>query len=165
MHPFARNLLPAAVLLGALCGNALADDPKAALDALNAKLAPLGAAKVEGTDKIGDKTVPVLFFGTRRINGNYDAVDGIKKQTGAAATIFVKDGDEYVRVSTNVLTPEGKRGVGTQLAHNKAYEALGKGERWCGVIDVLGTQLDSCYDPVRDAGGKTVAATYVGFKK
>jgi len=141
------------------------DDPKAALDSLNSKLGALGAAKLDGTAKVGEKTLPALFFGPRRINGNYDAVDDIKKSTGAAATVFVKDGEEFVRVSTNVLTKEGKRGVGTQLARNKAYESLSKGERWCGMIDVLGTQLDSCYDPIRDAGGKTIGATYVGYKK
>jgi hypothetical protein len=155
----------ATALLAGLSLAAHADDPKAALDALNAKLSPLGAAHVDGSDKIADKPVPILLFGTRRINGNFDAVDAIKKSTGAAATIFVRDGEEFVRVSTNVLTPEGKRGVGTHLAHNKAYEALQKPERWCGMIDVLGTQLDSCYDPIKDASGKVVGATYVGFKK
>jgi hypothetical protein len=160
------NFLACALLLAGVATTALAEDPAAAIDALNAKLNALGPAKVEGTDKLGDKTAPVLFFGTRRINGNFDAVDSIKKSTGAAATIFVRDGDEFVRVSTNVLTTEGKRGVGTQLKHNPAYEAMTKGEaRWCGVIDVLGTQLDSCYDSVKDASGKLVALTYVGFKK
>ena len=53
-----------------------------------------------------------------------DVVDGIRKSHQATATVFVKEGDEFVRVSTNVLTPEGKRGVGTQLARNAAYAAV-----------------------------------------
>ena len=51
-------------------------------------------------------------------------VDAIRKTHQATATVFVKSGDEFVRVSTNVLTPEGKRGIGTQLARNAAYEAV-----------------------------------------
>lgn len=142
-----------------------ANDPKDAIAKLDARLAKIGAAKVEGTDKAGDKTVGALFFGPRKINNNYDVVDEIKKSTGASATIFVKDGDEFVRVSTNVLTPEGKRGVGTTLARAKAYEAVAKGDSYCGVVDVLGTSLDSCYHPIKDGGGKVVGVTYVGYKK
>jgi len=142
-----------------------ANDPKVAIETLDARLAKIGAAKVEGTDKAGDKTVGALFFGPRKINNNYDVVDEIKKTTGASATIFVKEGDDFVRVSTNVLTPEGKRGVGTSLARAKAYEAAAKGNKFCAVVDVLGTAFDSCYHPIQDAGGKVIGLTYVGFKK
>ena len=77
----------------------------------------------------------------------------------------VKDGEEFVRVSTNVLTPEGKRGVGTQLARNKAYDAVSKGQEFCGDIDVLGTAYAACYRPVKDGGGKVIGASYIGHKK
>lgn len=144
---------------------AWANDPKATIAQLEERLAKIGPAKVDGTDKAGDKQVPALFFGPRKINGNYDVVDEIKKSTGATATIFVKDGEEFVRVSTNVLTPEGKRGVGTQLARNKAYDAVSKGQEFCGDIDVLGTAYAACYRPVKDGGGKVIGASYIGHKK
>ena len=141
-------------------------DPKATIAALDARLAKIGEPKQEGTDKAGDQTVPGLYFGARKINNNYDVVDEIKKSSGGAtATVFVKAGDEFVRVSTNVLTPEGKRGVGTKLARAKAYDAVSKGEQFCGVVDVLGTMFDSCYNPIKDKGGKIIGATYIGFKK
>ena len=158
-----KLIVPALALFIASAGHA--NDPKTAISALDARLAKIGAAKVEGTDKAGDKTVGALYFGPRKINNNYDVVDEIKKTTGASATIFVKDGDDFVRVSTNVLTPEGKRGVGTSLARAKAYEAASKGEKFCGEVDVLGTKLDSCYHPIKDDGGKVVGLTYVGYKK
>jgi hypothetical protein len=141
------------------------NDPKAAIAALDARLGKIGAPKVEGTDKVGDKSVAGLYFGARKINNNYDVVDEIKKSTGASATVFVKEGDDFIRVSTNVLTPEGKRGIGTALAKAKAYEAVSKGESYCGQVDVLGTPFDACYNPVKDAGGKVIGVTYVGFKK
>lgn len=157
------HLAAAALLLAA--GTAQANDPKAAIAALDERLAKIGAPKVDGTDKAGDKPAPALFYGPRKINGNYDAVDEIKKSFGATATIFVKDGDEFVRVATNVLTPEGKRGVGTQLAHNKAYESVSKGEKFCGTVDVLGNAYDTCYHPIKDGTNKVIGLTYIGFKK
>jgi hypothetical protein len=154
-----------AAVLMLMMAAAQANDPKATIDALDAQLGKIGAPRIEGSDKAGAKQVPAIFYGPRKINNNYDVVDEIKKTTGATATVFVKDGDEFVRVSTNVLTPEGKRGVGTQLARAKAYEAVSKGEQFCGQVDVLGTPFDACYNPIKDAAGKVIGATYVGFKK
>jgi hypothetical protein len=162
-----NKLLISAATLLALCATAAhaSNDPKEAIAALDARLTKIGAATITGTEKAGEKSVPGLFFGARKINNNYDVVDEIKKTTGATATVFVKEGDEFIRVSTNVLTPEGKRGVGTPLARAKAYEAVSKGESFCGQVDVLGTPFDACYNPVKDAAGKVIGVTYVGFKK
>ena len=162
MHKFSAL---AACVLAVAAGSAFAQDTKGAITALNERLNKIGAPKLEGTDKAGEKTVPAIYYGSRKINGNYDVVDEIKKNLGATATVFVKDGDEFVRVSTNVLTPEGKRGVGTPLARNKAYEAITKGGDYCGPIEVLGQQYDTCYHPIKDGGGKLIGITYIGFKK
>jgi hypothetical protein len=160
-----KSTLIATALLVLAAGAAHANDPKTAIAALDARLAKIGAPKVEGTEKAGDKTVGAIYFGPRKINNNYDVVDEIKKSTGAAATVFVKEGEDFVRVSTNVLTPEGKRGVGTLLARAKAYEAVSKGDSFCGQVDVLGTPFDACYNPIKDGAGKVIGVTYVGFKK
>jgi len=157
--------LLASLLALALAVPAQAYEPKSTIADLDTRLAKIGAARIEGSDTVAGKPVPALYFGERKINNNFDVVDGIRKQHNATATIFVKDGDEFVRVSTNVLTPEGKRGVGTQLARNKAYEAVSKGQSYCGEIDVLGTQFDACYNPIKDAAGKTLGASYIGHKK
>lgn len=160
-----KSLLPLAVLALSCSSWAQANDPKAVIADLDARLAKLGAPKLQGTEKAGDKEVPGFYFGTRKLNNNYDLVDDVKKKSGATATIFVKQGDEFVRVSTNVLTPEGKRGVGTTLARAKAYEAVSKGQSFCGDVDVLGTPFSACYNPVKDDKGAVIGVTYVGFKK
>ncbi|HET9977767.1 MAG TPA: Cache 3/Cache 2 fusion domain-containing protein [Burkholderiaceae bacterium] len=162
------NLIRAAVATLAAIGlnvAAQAVDPKATIADLDARLAKIGAARLDGTDKAGDKEVAAIYFGERKINNNYDVVDAIRKAHGATATIFVKDGEEFVRVSTNVLTPEGKRGVGTQLARNAAYAAVSKGQQFCGPIDVLGTAFDACYNPIKDAKGQIIGLSYIGHKK
>ena len=163
MKTFQQALVVMAVLATSM--SAQAYDPKATIADLDARLAKIGVAKIEGTDTVAGKTVPAIFFGERKINNNYDVVDAVRKAHGATATVFVKDGEEFVRVSTNVLTPEGKRGVGTQLARNAAYAAVSKGQQFCGAIDVLGTAFDACYNPIKDAGGKVVGVSYIGHKK
>ncbi len=155
----------AAALLFGFAAAAHANDPKATIADMDARLAKIGAPKIDGTEVVAGKTVPAIFFGERKINNNFDVVDAIRKTHQATATVFVKDGEEFVRVSTNVLTPEGKRGVGTALARNAAYAALSKGQQFCGAIDVLGTAFDACYNPIKDKSGAVIGVSYVGHKK
>ncbi len=159
------SLLACATAALLAVGAAHANDPKATIADFDTRLAKIGAPKIEGTEDVGGKTVPAIFFGDRKINNNNDVVDAIRKAHSATATVFVKDGDEFVRVSTNVLTPEGKRGVGTALARNAAYASVTQGKQFCGPIDVLGTAYDACYNPIKDAGGKVIGVSYVGHKK
>lgn len=63
-------------------------------------------------------------------------IDEIKNSAGASATVFVKDGADFIRVSTNVLTPEGRRGLRSTLATARAQEAVSKGESWCGHLPI-----------------------------
>ena len=163
MH-FTRYAVAAALLATSAFSQA-AVDPKATIADLDARLTKIGAPRLEGTDNVGGKDVPAIYFGQRKINNNFDVVDAIRKTHQATATVFVKSGDEFVRVSTNVLTPEGKRGIGTQLARNAAYEAVSKGQQFCGPIDVLGTAFDACYNPIKDASGQIIGVSYIGHKK
>jgi hypothetical protein len=161
---FTKRLLVLATLAVAAT-QAFAYDSKATIADLDARLSKIGAPRVEGTDVVGGKEVPAIYFGARKINNNFDVVDGIRKSHQATATVFVKSGDEFVRVSTNVLTPEGKRGTGTQLARNAAFDAVSKGNQYCGPIDVLGTAFDACYNAIKDASGQIIGVSYIGHKK
>lgn len=164
MNKVSYSLL-AAVFAGALTLAHASITPQATIADLDARLAKIGAPKIDGTDAVAGKTVPAIYFGDRKINNNFDVVDAVRKAHSATATVFVKSGDEFVRVSTNVLTPEGKRGIGTQLARNQAYEALVSGKQYCGPIDVLGTAFDACYNPIKDGSGTIIGASYIGLKK
>jgi len=56
----------------------------------------------------GGTGAPALYFGTSKINNNFDVVDAIgKADEGMTATLFAKGGDEYIRVSTSVPKPDG----------------------------------------------------------
>src|SRR5262245_23457667 len=78
-----------------------------------------GTPRISGTAKLPDgKDAPGLFMGNYQANNNFEVVDAVKRIAGGTATLFVKDGDRYVRVTTNVQRPDGSRAVGTELDPN-----------------------------------------------
>ena len=136
------------------------------MDLLKAEAAKLGPPKIDGTGAVADKTVPVIYFGSTKINNNFDLVDGVVKQMGGTATIFVKSGAEYVRVATNVKKPDGSRGIGTILDPNgKAIVSINKNEAFFGDVDILGKPYITGYDPIHDASGAVIGIYYVGYLK
>jgi len=133
---------------------------------LKSEAAKLGPAKIEGTDTVAGKTVPVIFFGSTRIDNNFDLVDAVVKQEGGTATIFVKSGTDYVRVSTNVKKPDGTRAIGTVLdPHGKAIVSINGNEAFFGDVDILGKPYVTGYDPIHDASGAVIGIYYVGYMK
>ena len=149
-------------------GNAQAD-PKVqkSMAALKAATAKLGAPRVEGMEAVSGKNAAALYFGTTKINNNFDIVDAVVKENGGTATLFVKTGDEYVRVSTNVPKPDGSgRATGTILdPKGKAIVAINKGEAFYGEVTILGVPYITGYEPIRNASGEVIGIYYVGYKK
>jgi hypothetical protein len=76
--------------------------------ALKEHTAKLGAPEIEGGDAVGGKDAPALYFGLTKMNNNVAVVDEVVEAggKGAAATLFDKDGDEFVRVATTVMKPD-----------------------------------------------------------
>jgi len=79
-----------------------AEDVQAAMQLLKSKAATLGAPIVNGDEAVAGKNVPALHFGATKMNNNFVLVDEVQKEAGGTATIFVRSGDEFVRVATNV---------------------------------------------------------------
>jgi hypothetical protein len=112
------GILAAGCSMGTLLprvASAQMDKVQASMAALKAKTAKLGPPKIEGTEAVAGKDVPALYFGITRMNNNFDVVDEVVKENGGTATLFVKVGDEYVRVATNVKKNDGSRAIGTSL--------------------------------------------------
>ena len=74
-----------------------------------------GSPKLKPLDTVAGKEVAALYFGKTKINNNFDLVDDVVNQNGGTATIFVKSGEDYVRVATNVKNDDGSRAIGTVL--------------------------------------------------
>jgi Cache 3/Cache 2 fusion domain len=139
---------------------------KTAMDLLKSMADKLGPPKIEGTDSVAGKQVPAIYFGSTKINNNFDLVDAVVKQVGGTATIFVKNGDEYVRVATNVKKDDGSRAVGTLLdPKGKAIGSIQKNEPFYGEVDILGKPYIAGYDLIRDQTKNVIGIYYVGYQK
>lgn len=126
---------------------------KAAMAAMKEESAKLGPAKAEGG---------VLYFGTTKINDNYALVDSLKGKFGGTATFFIKQGESFMRVSTNVMK-DGKRAVGTPLdPSGPAMAAMRQGKAFYGIVDILGKMYDTGYEPIINPAGEVVGIYYVG---
>jgi hypothetical protein len=100
------------------------------------------------------------------MNNNFALVDEVQKEAGGTATIFVKSGDEFVRVTTNVKKDDGSRAIGTVLdPKGKAIAAIAKGEGYSGEADILGKPYVADYEPIRDANSNIIGIYYVGYLK
>ena len=166
----AAGCFTATSLLMPSTGNAQAD-PRVAksIASLKAAAAKLGAAKLDGKEAVGGKDAPALYFGSAKINNNFDIVDAVSKEDGKGmtATFFVKSGAEYIRVSTSVPKPDGSgRAIGTILdPAGKAIIEINKGAAFYGEVTILGTPYITGYEPMKDAGGAVIGIWYVGYKK
>jgi hypothetical protein len=143
-----------------------AEDVQAAMQLLKSKAATLGVSNVAGEEAVAGKTVPVLYFGSTKMNNNFALVDEVQKQMGGTATLFAKNGDEFVRVATNVKKADGSRAIGTILdQQGKAFAAIAKGESYFGDADILGKPYITGYEPIRDASNNVIGIYYVGYSK
>jgi Cache 3/Cache 2 fusion domain len=144
-------------------------DPRVtkSMETLKAMTAKLGAPKLEGKEAVGGKDAPALYFGTTKINNSFDIVDAVGREDGKGmtATLFVKGGDGYIRVSTSVPKPDGSgRAIGTVLA-GPALESIKAGKAYYGEVPILGTPYITGYEPMKDSSGAEIGVYYVGYKK
>ena len=149
--------------------NGKAQDARVAksMAALKDQTTRLGAPKIDGKDAVGGRDAPALYFGSTKMNNNHSVVDAVAEEggRGMAVTLFVKSGDDYIRVATNVSTRVGSgRGLGTILT-GPALELIKAGNAYYGKAPVLGTPYIGGYEPIKDASGATIGIYFVGYKK
>jgi Cache 3/Cache 2 fusion domain len=85
---------------------------------------------------------------------------------GGTATIFVKSGNDYVRVATNVKKDDGSRAIGTVLDPNgTVITDIRNNKAFYGEANILGKAYITGYDPIHDSGDNVVGIYYVGYLK
>ena len=116
------------------------------------------------TFTVGGTQTPGLYLGDQALNNDFTEVDEFRRLTAGAATIFVRRGDDFVRISTSVTKQDGSRAIGTVLDHQSpAYSRLMAGQEYVGKTILFERNAMTQYSPVRDASGNIIAALYVGF--
>ncbi len=106
---------------------------------------------------------PSLLGAGRVLNGDNAAVDRFAALTGGVATVFVRRGDEFVRIATSVHDGSGKRVLGTALdPASPAYARALKGEPYVGKVTLFGRDYVAQYRPLKSARQEVVGVAFVG---
>ncbi|VWB36422.1 chemotaxis protein [Burkholderia lata] len=116
------------------------------------------------TVDIGGVAAPTLYAGGQPLDLDYSIPDQFLKKSGAIATIFVRNGDDFVRITTSLKKQDGSRAVGTQLDRaGPAYAPLVAGRSYTGLAKLFGRPYITQYKPVTDATGRVIGALFVGL--
>ncbi len=142
---------------------ALVDTPKAAPGLFDPREGIAGLALIStapiltSTDHVAGVVLTLHMF-----NNDFNLVDQIKDAAQIdTVTIFLGD----LRVSTNVMTAEGKRAVGTRIAQDVGNVVLYAGREYVGTAFVVNENYITQYEPLRDYDNHIVGILYVGVRK
>ncbi|WP_243042867.1 Cache 3/Cache 2 fusion domain-containing protein [Dyella sedimenti] len=115
---------------------------------------------------VAGRSVADLRFGNTSQSNDFRLVDGVTATMEGTATIFSSEGDDFVRVATNVKKDDGSRAIGTVLdPQGPVIEEIRKGRSFYGVVDILGTPYVTGYEPIYNGKtAKPVGIWYVGYK-
>ncbi|MBN6151058.1 Cache 3/Cache 2 fusion domain-containing protein [Xanthomonas sp. AmX2] len=125
---------------------------------------PAGAElDAKQTVRVGEFDTPSLRLGGQPLNLDFAAVDRFAQASDGVATVFVRMGEDLVRVSTSLHDQSGARAIGTRLDHkHPAYALLMQDKSYTGPAHLFGSDYMTHYQPLRDASGALVGALFVG---
>ncbi|MBD9413705.1 methyl-accepting chemotaxis protein [Pseudomonas sp. PDM16] len=107
---------------------------------------------------------PALYLNGQALNNDFTLVDEFRHLTAGVATVFVRDGADFVRITTSLTKQDGNRAIGTVLDHaHPAYQRLLAGQSYVGRALLFERFYMTQYTPVRDSSGQVNAVLFVGF--
>jgi len=107
---------------------------------------------------------PALFSGERRLDGDPSTLERFTRATGALATVFVRSGDEFIRVVSTLENAAGERVTGTQLASSHPSKTLLlSGQPYLGRAVLFGRDYMTGYRPILNERGGVIGALFVGL--
>ncbi len=98
----------------------------------------------------------------------HDLIDRVGAISGETATLFgwVPEEGDFIRMTTNIIKPDGARAVGTWLGKtNPVREAMLNKQTFRGEAVILGKPYFTIYEPVMNPAGEVVGIFYVGVGK
>ncbi|XKU42197.1 methyl-accepting chemotaxis protein [Pseudomonas [fluorescens] ATCC 17400] len=118
----------------------------------------------EQTVNVAGVATPSLYLGDAVLNNNFDEVDEFKQMSGGVATVFVRSGEDFIRISTSLTKQDGNRAIGTVLdRQGAAYQRVAGGQTYIGRAVLFDRSYMTQYSPVRDSSGKVIAVLFIGF--
>lgn len=99
----------------------------------------------------------------KSIEGNFEEVDEFSKAMDVIVTVFVKEGEDYTSILSNLKLDNGQRAVGTQLDKAElAYTEIQKGNIYYGEANIFGINYMTAYGPMHNDKGEIIGAYFVG---
>lgn len=108
--------------------------------------------------------VPQLMLNGKAASSQIDHVDAFCARSGTVATIFQRQGDDFLRTATSLKMEDGTRAIGTSLGNqHPARASLVAGNPYTGKASLFGRDYITHYLPAKDASGQVVGAFFVGL--
>ena len=98
------------------------------------------------------------------LNNDFAEVDTFHQQNGGVATIFMRKGDDFERITTSLKKENGERAMGTLLAReHPAYPLMLQGKTYTGRAVLFGKPYMTHYEAVANDAGQVVGILFIGF--
>jgi methyl-accepting chemotaxis protein len=123
----------------------------------------LGVDKSKTVIVNGIKT-PILANDGITLNNDFSDVDIFKDLTGSVATIFVKNNDDFISISTSLKKRDGSRAMGVFLDKNsQAYKDVMQKKTYIGHAHLYGKDYITVYAPIMDFN-KMLGILFIGYE-
>ena len=117
--------------------------------------------ELRGKDENGH---PDYYLFDNQLTGNTEVLDKFTSTTQDIATIFAREGDDFIRITTSLKDANGNRAIWTKLDHNHpAYSLILKGETYIGKATLFGKDYMTFYEPVKDANNNVTGILFIGY--
>ena len=122
-----------------------------------------GLAQSGLRERIQGTEVDQLILDGTPISAMPELVDQFLASTGSHATIFVREGNDFLRVATSLKRQDGSRATGTFLGSNHiGYQTLLSGQPFTQKVTLFGERYLSYYYPLLKEG-RVYAILFAGM--
>ena len=115
--------------------------------------------------RVGAINAPVLMLNGQPLNFDHRRIDQFNRESGgSAATIFVRVGDDFLRIATSLDRGDRTPAIGTFLGTgHPGYANLIAGQSFQGQARLFGRQYMTEYRPIHDVSDRVIGAIFVGM--
>jgi len=124
---------------------------------LNLRKRGTATVNINGVETLG------LYDGFSRLNKNFDPVDHFKELTGAVSAVYVKDNNEYIRITSSLKNENNERILLDKInPTSETFKNLENKEKFIGLENIAGKNYMSVYSPIVK-NDEIIGVLYIGY--
>jgi len=102
----------------------------------------------------------------KSLKHQYEMIDKISSELGISATVFIREDNDFSRITTSIINDAGQRAVDTFLgAGSAAYPSIEAGKEYVGDAVILGHNYITKYEPIFAVNGRDVIGImFIGIR-